>query len=56
MRALVQRIGSGLSDLRAAYQGKVAAAHLAPDEAARMNAALEAGLTAYTYLSDEPLA
>ncbi|HEU0306146.1 MAG TPA: arginine decarboxylase, partial [Lysobacter sp.] len=53
---MLDYVGYRLSDLRAAYQGKVAAAHLAPDEAARMNAALEAGLTAYTYLSDEPLA
>jgi len=53
---MLDYVGYKLSDLRAAYQGKVAAAHLAPDEAARMNAALEAGLTAYTYLSDEPLA
>jgi hypothetical protein len=28
---------------------------LSADESERMNAALEAGLTAYTYLSDEPL-
>ena len=32
------------------------AAHLPADEAASLDAALEAGLTAYTYLSDEPLA
>jgi arginine decarboxylase len=28
---------------------------LPADESQRLNAALEAGLTAYTYLSDEPL-
>ncbi|GAB3387053.1 arginine decarboxylase [Lysobacter fragariae] len=53
---MLDYVGYKLADLRAAYRGKVAAAHLAADEAARMDAALEAGLTAYTYLSDEPLA
>jgi arginine decarboxylase len=53
---MLDYVGYQLADLRAAYRGKVAAAHLPADEAERMNAALEAGLTAYTYLSDEPLA
>jgi arginine decarboxylase len=53
---MLDYVGYRLADLRAAYHGKVADAHLAADEAERMNAALEAGLTAYTYLSDEPLA
>jgi arginine decarboxylase len=53
---MLDYVGYKLADLRAAYRGKVADAHLAADEAERMNAALEAGLTAYTYLSDEPLA
>ena len=44
------------SALRQAYRDRVTAAGLASDEAARLEAALEAGLTAYTYLSDEPLA
>ncbi|QSX79028.1 arginine decarboxylase [Agrilutibacter solisilvae] len=52
---MLDYVGYRLSDLRAQYTAKVAAAHLAADEAARLNAALEAGLTAYTYLSDEPL-
>ena len=53
---MLDYVGYKLSDLRAAYAGKVDAAHLAADEADRLKAALEAGLTAYTYLSDEPLA
>ncbi|HEY0659749.1 MAG TPA: arginine decarboxylase [Lysobacter sp.] len=52
---MLDYVGYKLDDLRAAYRGKVAAAHLPEEEAERMNAALEAGLTAYTYLSDEPL-
>jgi arginine decarboxylase len=52
---MLDYVGYKLADLRAQYTAKVAAAHLAADEAARLNAALEAGLTAYTYLSDEPL-
>ena len=53
---MLDYVGYKLSDLRAAYAGKVDAAHLAADEADKLKAALEAGLTAYTYLSDEPLA
>ena len=53
---MLDYVGYRLSDLRAAYAGKVDAAHLAADEADKLKAALEAGLTAYTYLSDEPLA
>ncbi|GAB3344579.1 arginine decarboxylase [Lysobacter tyrosinilyticus] len=53
---MLDYVGYKLADLRQAYRDKVAAAHLANDEAARLDAALEAGLTAYTYLSDEPLA
>jgi arginine decarboxylase len=53
---MLDYVGYKLSDLRQAYRDKVAAAHLAADEAARLDMALEAGLTAYTYLSDEPLA
>ena len=33
-----------------------AAAHLPADEGERLNAALETGLTGYTYLDDAPLA
>jgi len=53
---MLDYVGYKLADLRQAYRDKVAAAHLAADEAARLDMALEAGLTAYTYLSDEPLA
>ena len=52
---MLDYVGYRLDDLRAAYRGKVAAASLPADESARLNDALEAGLTAYTYLSDEPL-
>ncbi|HET6435373.1 MAG TPA: arginine decarboxylase [Xanthomonadaceae bacterium] len=53
---MLDYVGYRLDDLRRAYRDKVAAARLPGDEAARLDAALEAGLTAYTYLSDEPLA
>jgi arginine decarboxylase len=52
---MLDYVGYKLDSLRAAYRDKVAAAKLPAEESARMNAALEAGLTAYTYLSDEPL-
>jgi arginine decarboxylase len=52
---MLDYVGYNLDALRAAYRGKVAAAGLPADESERMNVALEAGLTAYTYLSDEPL-
>jgi len=52
---MLDYVGYKLDDLRAEYRAKVAAAALPAAEAARMNAALESGLTAYTYLSDEPL-
>ncbi len=53
--AMLDYVGYRLEDLRAAYRDKVAAAGLPAAESERMAAALEAGLTAYTYLSDEPL-
>ena len=46
---------SMLDDLRRIYRAKVGAVDLSKGEAARLNEALENGLTAYTYLSDEPL-
>jgi arginine decarboxylase len=52
---MLDYVGYKLDAVRAAYRDKVAAAGLPADEAARLEAALEAGLTAYTYLSDEPL-
>ena len=52
---MLDYVGYKLDAVRAAYRDKVAAAGLPADEAARLEAALEAGLTVYTYLSDEPL-
>lgn len=52
---MLDYVGYKLEDLRRIYLGKVAAAHLSPRESARLEAALEAGLTAYTYLDDTPL-
>jgi arginine decarboxylase len=53
---MLDYVGYKLDDLRAAYRARVAAAHLPSDEADRLNAALETGLTGYTYLDDAPLA
>jgi arginine decarboxylase len=53
---MLDYVGYALSDLRERYRDLVAAATLPADEAKRLNAALEAGLTAYTYLDDAPLA
>ena len=53
---MLDYVGYSLDDLRATYRAKVAAADIPADEAEALNAALEAGLTAYTYLSDAPLA
>jgi arginine decarboxylase len=52
---MLDYVGYKLDDLRAAYRARVAAAGLPADESARLDAALEAGLTAYTYLDDAPL-
>ena len=51
---MLDYVGYSLSDLRAWYQAKVDAAGLPSDEAARLLAALEAGLTGYTYLHETP--
>ncbi len=51
---MLNYVGYQLDDLRAAYRDKVAAAGLPGKEAERLNAALEAGLTGYTYLDDTP--
>lgn len=53
---MLDYVGYKLDDLRTAYRTRVAEAKLPADEAAAMAEALEAGLTGYTYLSDEPLA
>jgi arginine decarboxylase len=53
---MLDYVGYKLDDLRRIYKAKVGAADLTKSEAARLNEALEAGLTAYTYLDDTPLA
>ncbi|GHH54956.1 arginine decarboxylase [[Pseudomonas] boreopolis] len=52
---MLDYVGYKLDELRAAYAARVAAAQLPPAQAQELAAALEAGLTGYTYLSDEPL-
>src|SRR5690606_25587268 len=52
---MLDYVGYDVDDLRRIYSDKVAAANLGEAESARLNEALESGLTAYTYLSDEPL-
>jgi arginine decarboxylase len=52
---MLDYVGYRLDDLRAAYAQRVAAADLLPERAQELSEALEAGLTGYTYLSDEPL-
>ncbi len=51
---MLDYVGYELADLRREYAAKVDAANLPADESARLKAALEAGLTAYTYLDDTP--
>jgi arginine decarboxylase len=50
---MLDYVGYDLAKLRAEYRAKVDAAKLPDDEAQRIAAALEAGLTGYTYLADE---
>jgi arginine decarboxylase len=52
---MLDYVGYDLAQLRAAYGDKVAAAGLPADEAQRLAAALETGLTGYTYLDDAPI-
>ncbi len=52
---MLDYVGYRLDDLRAAYAERVAAAQLPAAQATELADALEAGLTGYTYLSDEPL-
>ena len=49
---MLDYVGYSLADLRSAYREKVEAAKLPADESAAMLAALEAGLTGYTYLHE----
>jgi arginine decarboxylase len=53
---MLDYVGYRLDELRATYRDKVAAAGLPAAESAKLDAILEAGLTAYTYLDDAPLA
>ena len=53
---MLDYVGYKLDDLRAAYNDKVDAAHLPAAESEHLKTALEAGLTAYTYLDDTPQA
>ncbi|HVR82478.1 MAG TPA: arginine decarboxylase [Luteimonas sp.] len=52
---MLDYVGYKLDTLRAAYRDKVTEAKLPAGEAERLSAALEAGLTGYTYLDDAPL-
>ncbi|MGH8145161.1 MAG: biosynthetic arginine decarboxylase [Rhodanobacteraceae bacterium] len=47
---LLDYVGYRLDALRAVYREKISAAHLSGEEARSIEAALEAGLTGYTYL------
>ncbi len=49
---MLDYVGYALDDLRKAYQNKVDAAQLPASESAQLIAALEAGLTGYTYLHE----
>ena len=49
---LLDYVGYQPDDLREVYRAKIAAARLPDDEARRIEAALEAGLTGYTYLRE----
>ena len=53
---MLDYVGYRLDDLRSAYAQRVHAAGLPEAESLALAEALEAGLTGYTYLSDEPLA
>ncbi|MBB5016175.1 arginine decarboxylase [Rehaibacterium terrae] len=50
---MLDYVGYDLARLRAAYRDKIAAAGFTGDQAEALMAALEAGLTGYTYLADE---
>jgi arginine decarboxylase len=52
---MLDYVGYRLDDLRAVYRQRVEEASLSADESTLLADALEAGLTGYTYLSDEPL-
>jgi arginine decarboxylase len=49
---MLDYVGYDLAELRAAYREKIRDAALRDDDASRIEATLEAGLTAYTYLAE----
>jgi arginine decarboxylase len=49
---MLDYVGYDLAKLRASYREKIAAAGVDEAEAARLEAALEQGLTGYTYLAE----
>ena len=51
---MLDYVGYKLDDLRRIYRARVGAVDLGKADAARLNEALEAGLTGYTYLDDAP--
>jgi len=51
---MLDYVGYKLDDLRRIYRARVGALAIGATEAARLNEALEAGLTGYTYLDDAP--
>jgi arginine decarboxylase len=53
---MLDYVGYDLKKLRAAYQAKIDAAKLPADTARELAAALEKGLTGYTYLDASTLA
>ena len=52
---MLDYVGYSLDALRKEYRAKIAAAKVSDDDARRLEAALEAGLTGYTYLDATPL-
>ena len=50
---MLDYVGYDLAALRAEYANKIARADIVGDEAKRLEAALEAGLTGYTYLAED---
>jgi arginine decarboxylase len=52
---MLDYVGYDLAALRAEYRNKIESAGIAGDEAIRLSAALEAGLTGYTYLAEDTL-
>jgi len=51
---MLDYVGYKLDELRTTYQHMINKANLTPQQAEALSAALEAGLTSYTYLSDKP--